>query len=81
VDCSAPGRPSSTSNGWALDRYRWKANVDDPHSYWVTVKQAAAILGVSRQRVKQLLEADRLPYVVAARRREAHAPGAARDDG
>ena len=48
----------------ALNSYRWMAHVDDPDSYWVTVKQAAAILGVSRQRIKQLLEADRLPHEV-----------------
>lgn len=34
----------------ALERYRWKAHVDDQDSYWVTVKQAATILGVSIQR-------------------------------
>jgi hypothetical protein len=49
----------------ALDGYRWKSHNDDPDSYWVTVKQAASILDVSRQRVKQLLEADQVPYEVA----------------
>ena len=49
----------------ALQTYRWRSFVDDARSYWVTVRQAAGILGLSRQRVKQLLEADRLPYEVA----------------
>ena len=48
----------------ALERYRWKAHVDDPNSYWVTVKQASDILGVSIQRVKQYLDNDQVPYVL-----------------
>ena len=48
----------------ALQTYRWRRFVDDARSSWVTVRQTAGILGVSRQRVKQLLEADRLPYEV-----------------
>jgi hypothetical protein len=47
----------------AMKRYRWKAHVDDVDSYWVTVKQAAQILGVSIQRVKHYLDNDKLPYV------------------
>jgi hypothetical protein len=48
----------------AFHRYRWKAHVDDPDSYWVTVKQASNILGVSIQRVKQYLDNDQVPYVL-----------------
>lgn len=48
----------------ALDRYRWKAHVDDADSYWVTVKQASDILGVSIQRVKQYLDNEQVPYVL-----------------
>ena len=47
----------------AVVRYPWKRHTDDPESYWVTVGQAAAILDLSVQRVKQLLDEDRLPYV------------------
>ena len=42
--------------------YPWKQHVHDPQSYWLTVSQAAGILGVSVQRVKQFLEKDALPY-------------------
>ena len=45
----------------ALEHYPWKEHVDDPDSYWVTVKQAAQVLGVSVQRVKQLLDAELVP--------------------
>lgn len=48
----------------AVEHYRWRKHVDDPDSYWVTLKQASAILGVPSQQVKQLLETGRLPYVV-----------------
>lgn len=43
---------------------RWKrrrAAVDDGMSYWVTTPQAAAILGVNRNRVGQLVERGFLP--------------------
>jgi excisionase family DNA binding protein len=50
----------------ALRTYPWRRFMNDARSYWVTVRQAARILGVSRQRVQQLLEADRLPYEVAS---------------
>lgn len=50
----------------ALKVYPWRRFVDDARSYWVTIRQAAKILGLSRQRVEQLLEADRLPYEVAS---------------
>jgi hypothetical protein len=48
----------------ALEHYRWRRHVDDPDSYWVTLKQASLVLGVSPQRVKQLLESGEVPYVV-----------------
>lgn len=35
------------------------------HPYWVNVNETAAIFGVVRSRVRQLLDADRLPYVTA----------------
>ena len=47
----------------AVTQYKWKAHIDDPDSYWVTVSQAAEILDLSTQRVKQLLGQDRLPHV------------------
>ena len=48
----------------AADRYPWKQHTDDSESYWVTVGQAAKILDLSVQRVKQLLDEDRLPYLL-----------------
>ena len=48
----------------ALQHYRWRRHVDDPDSYWVTLKQASAILGVPTQRMKQMLESGEVPYVV-----------------
>ena len=50
----------------ALKIYSWRRHTHDPDSYWLTVMQASEILGVSIQRVKQLLEKDFLPYVVHA---------------
>ena len=47
----------------ALRHYRWRRHTHDPDSYWVTASQAAEIVGVSIQRVKQLLDKDFLPYV------------------
>lgn len=48
----------------ALQHYRWRRHVDDPDSYWVTLKQASTILGVPPERVKQMLESGDVPYVV-----------------
>jgi len=45
-----------------VERYSWRRHTHDPDSYWVSVMQAADILGVSVQRVKQLLDKDFLPY-------------------
>lgn len=48
----------------AVEHYRWRAHVNDPDSYWVTLKQAAAILDVPAPRMKEYLADDRVPYVV-----------------
>lgn len=48
----------------AAEHYRWRRHVDNPESYWVTLKQASAILGVSTQRLKQLLDSGEVPCVV-----------------
>lgn len=58
------GRPATqeTLEQIAIDHYSWRRHVDDdPDSYWVTVKQAAGILGVSIQRVKQYLDNEQVP--------------------
>ena len=47
----------------ALEHYSWRRHTHDPESYWVTVSQAAEILGVSIQRTKELLDKDFLPYL------------------
>jgi predicted HTH domain antitoxin len=70
----------------ALEHYRWRAHVDDPQSYWVTLKQAAAILGVSPQRVKNDLAQGLVPFVVhrdgvrLMRREQLEAAGERPDD-
>lgn len=46
----------------AVEEYRWRQHTDDPDSYWVAVGQAAEILGISAQRVKQLLDVGKLPH-------------------
>jgi hypothetical protein len=46
----------------ALEHYRPHAHARDPYSYWVTTTQAAAILGISDVRVKQLLNAEKIPF-------------------
>jgi hypothetical protein len=43
--------------------YDWREHLRDPHSYWVTVGQAARILRQSPVVVKQLVDAGRLPHV------------------
>jgi len=48
----------------AVEVYRWRRHVGDTDSYWVTSGDAAAVLGVNRQRVQQLSAADRLPFVM-----------------
>jgi hypothetical protein len=46
----------------ALEHYRPHAHAHDPYSYWVTTTQAAAMLGVSDVRVKELLNAEKMPF-------------------
>jgi hypothetical protein len=46
----------------ALGAYRWRAHLRDPDSYWVTVSQAADILGVSVAELRRLLSQRRLPF-------------------
>jgi len=60
------GRPATRERAEELasEHYRWRRHVDDPDSYWVTLKQASAIRGVSTQRMKQLLDSGEVPYVV-----------------
>lgn len=48
--------------GVALRTYRWRAHLRDPNSYWVTVSQAATILGRSRPELQRALSRRRLPY-------------------
>jgi hypothetical protein len=50
----------------ALKHYPWRRHVRDPESYWVTASQAAVLLRTSPQRVKQLLDGGRLPFVTHA---------------
>jgi excisionase family DNA binding protein len=47
----------------ALERYR------PSHPYWLTTREAADFLGVTRERVRQLAVDDRLPCVVHDGRR------------
>jgi excisionase family DNA binding protein len=45
---------------------RWRRHRPPPaDSYWITTKQAAAMLGVSHTRVWQLAQTDRLPFRVS----------------
>ncbi len=46
----------------ALASYPWRAHLHDSDSYWVTVGQAADILGVSSAELRRLLAQRRLPY-------------------
>lgn len=50
----------------ALKHYAWRRHVRDPKSYWVTVVQAAEILGSSADSVRRQLDEHRLPHVVHA---------------
>lgn len=54
--------------GLAVQHYRWRQHTENAESYWVTVSRAAEILEVSPQRVKQLLDADLLPYLTTPTR-------------
>jgi hypothetical protein len=46
----------------ARETYPWRRRM--PGSYWVVGNEAAAILGLSRQRLQQLAVQDRVPYLV-----------------
>lgn len=48
----------------AMEHYPWHTHARNDDSYWCTSRQAAKVLGLSYQRVKQLLDDDRLPYLV-----------------
>lgn len=48
--------------GVALQTYNWRAHRRDPESYWVTVGQAAEILGRSRSELEAMLSRRSLPY-------------------
>jgi hypothetical protein len=43
--------------------YDWRDHLHDPTSYWVTGKDAAAVLGFSHQRLGQLAVQERVPYI------------------
>jgi hypothetical protein len=47
-----------------LVHYPWRRHLADADSYWCTPQQAATVLGVSVQHVKQLLATDKFPHVV-----------------
>lgn len=48
----------------ALRHYPWRQHTRDPDSYWVTVGQAAEILGVSTYAVRRRLDKKMLAHVV-----------------
>ena len=43
--------------------YNWRRHADDPHAYWMGSREAADLLGVSRQRLGQLGDRGLVPYV------------------
>lgn len=47
----------------AARHYRWREHIHDDGSYWVTVAEAARIIGVSSTGVRRLLGAGRLPHL------------------
>lgn len=49
--------------GVALERHAWRELVHGPSSYWVTVPQAAAILGLREDELLERLEDGRLAFV------------------
>lgn len=50
----------------ALKHYAWRRHRHDPTSYWVTIAQAAEILGQTPGDVRRQLDERRLPHVVHA---------------
>lgn len=59
------GRPVTPGEAEAIAEraYDWRRHRKDAASYWVTVAQAAAILGMSPSGVRHLLDRHRLPFV------------------
>ena len=49
----------------ALSLSRLRRHRNPPHPYWATADEAAAELGVTRPAVREMMLADRLPYVPA----------------
>lgn len=45
----------------SLEVYDWREHLHDPQSYWVTGKDAAAVLGVNRARLTELSRRGWLP--------------------
>ena len=54
------------AEGVALRTYRWRRHLHDPASYWVTVGQAADLLGRPRPDVDRLIAERRVPCNVHA---------------
>jgi hypothetical protein len=59
------GRPVTPGEVEAAARrhYRWRRHVHDHDSFWVTVPEAARIIGVSATGVRRLLDEGRLPQL------------------
>jgi len=59
------GRPVTPGEVEAAARqhYRWRAHIHEDDSYWVTVTEAAGIIGVSTTAVRRLLAEGRLPQL------------------
>jgi excisionase family DNA binding protein len=53
----------STVEEVATEVYSWRLHTHDPDAYWLTGKQAARVLGVSRARLSQLAADNRVPFV------------------
>jgi hypothetical protein len=47
----------------AAQLYNWRDARQDAESYWVTGRHAAGVLGISRSRLGQLADEDRVPYI------------------
>jgi hypothetical protein len=47
----------------ACEVYRWQDHRHDEEPYWIVGERAAETLGVNGTRVRQLVAADRIPYV------------------
>ena len=60
------GRPVTPGEVEAAARahYRWREHVHDGDSYWVTVGEAARILGATSAAVHRLLQRGQIPHIV-----------------